>query len=333
MLPPREQVLRRQEREQMSAEEEDKRIREAPRLGLLSYLAKLGGNVGYALAHAPPMTHAGPPLVSTAAWTVDYPEIEKRAQAVYQAGQDAAQALSDRAMSRLPDEPWAAALAGGAFAGAEEGAEYVTSRGLAKGKGLLAPSRAALAAQAKRQAEKTLRNRLVDAAKSTLRKAPATLTEAVVVEGTREPRELGEELIGDSVGEMIGVLPDMPPEGTRQRKWLERGASALAKGTIKTVEQATQALGVRSLAEATPEHRRVLLGHTGPNKFVGLMVDAAAPLDVIEADLLGAGVSEEFTGRLMESARRRQQRLEAQRRGSGGGHGLYWHPGQRPMVQ
>jgi hypothetical protein len=89
-----------------------------------------------------------------------------------------------------------------------------------------------------------------------------------------------------------------------------------------------------SLKEATPERRHAVLRQVRPNAFVGMMVDADAPLEIIESDLLAAGVSEGFTGRLMESARRRRQRqLEAQRPGGGGGYGLYWHPGRRPMVQ
>jgi hypothetical protein len=64
------------------------------------------------------------------------------------------------------------------------------------------------------------------------------------------------------------------------------------------------------------------------------MVDAGAPLGMIQGDLLRAGVSPEFTGRLMGSAQRRMARNQQQSvRSGGGGYGLYGNPRQRPMVQ
>jgi hypothetical protein len=218
-LTRRERTLHAQEQESQSTWEKTKRIAEAPLLGAGAFLSKLAGIVGYAAAQAPPVGYMGQPSPSMGHWAVNYPEVEQNAQAVRDLGEEAAQAISDYAISRAPDSAFAAALAGGAYALGEEGAEYATTKGVGKVKGAFAPSRAALAAAAQRQARMTLGQRVGEAARRTVREVPLTVGEAVIVKGETEPREIAKEIVGDFAQEMVGVLPDVPAKGTRSRKW------------------------------------------------------------------------------------------------------------------
>ncbi|MBN1459078.1 MAG: hypothetical protein JXA57_06045, partial [Armatimonadetes bacterium] len=297
-LTPRERALQRQEEERMSGWQEAERVAEAPFLGAGSYLSKLLGNVGYAFAQAPPIGPMGQPTPSYANWVVNYPEVEQNAQAVRQLGDDTAQAISDFAVGRSPDTPVAAALAGGGFAGGEEATDYLVSRGLGKVKTAVLPVSGPLAKAG---------------------------TDALWTVGTdvalKGKTDLGELATGAAVSAGTGAALDAAaPHLPRYAKpdqfpgWLFKAAGKKAvKDLIITAADAAHALGVRSLKDAHRERRRALLATVAPNKYVGLMVDGGAPLNMIQGDLLRAGVSPEFTGRLMESARRRRERQDAQR--------------------
>ncbi len=298
-----------------------KRIREAFALGAKAKGEKMLGHLKAAVSLQGP----GPADYGGASMPIPVEPRGTAARDRYEAaeaarveGQRRAQEISDEAVSRSSEDPLVAAL---------EGVGYV-SGGIAVEEGATAslgvPGKAVKGGLKGGRAAKEGVELGIDATKNILRR------------GKVDPADLAAGRVAKGVLRAVDDdLPGWAKKGTPVGWLLKKGIKKGAKELINTVGDAVHALGVPSLSDAPPKHRQVLLGHTGPNKFVGLMVDAGAPLDAIESDLLAAGVSPEFTGRLMESAQRRMERNQQQagRSGGGYGYGLYGTPGRRPMVQ
>jgi hypothetical protein len=273
---------------------------------------------GVSLQGPGPADYGGAPMLS--------PPVEPRgtpgrdryaaAEAARAEGQRRAQEISDTAVDQLsPDAGIAYAQGFGYGAGGATAEEAATAL-------LGVPGKAVKGGLKGARATKEFLDMGTDVIKSIGR------------HGTVDPADVAAGPVArEALSRLEKDLPGLAKKGTPGGWLLKKATKKGAKVLINTAADAAHALGERSLADAHPQHRGVLLGSVGPNDYVGLMVDAGAPLGMIQGDLLRAGVSPEFTGRLMESARRRKERDQLQPGRGGGGYGLYGTPGQRPLVQ